>query len=113
MARPIDVAHISRENTLSITWEGGVTSVLPVPYLRGWCPCASCQGHSNTVSFHPAPESTRVAALWEVGAYALGVRFEDGHDDGIYSWDWLWKISEHSAPLGPKTGRFVAGRYTP
>ena len=113
MARPSDLAHSPRDNTLTITWEDGTVSVLPIPYLRAWCPCAGCQGHSNTIAHRPAGADMRAAKLWEVGAYALGVRFSDGHDDGIFTWSWLWSISEESPPLGPKHGRFVSGRYEP
>ncbi|MCA9684087.1 MAG: sterol desaturase family protein, partial [Myxococcales bacterium] len=72
MARPSDLAHSPRDNTLTITWEDGTVSVLPIPYLRAWCPCAGCQGHSNTIAHRPAGADMRAAKLWEVGAYALG-----------------------------------------
>ena len=113
MSRPTDVAHSLGNNTLTITWDDGVRSALPVPYIRSWCPCAACQGHSSRVAYREAPDDTRIAELWEVGAYALGVRFADGHDSGIYSWAHLRKIAYESAPLGPKTGQFDSGRYSP
>lgn len=112
MARPSDIAHSPRANTLLVTWPDGFASTYPVPYLRGWCPCAACQGHSTRVAHRPAPDSTTIAALWEVGAYALGIRFADGHDEGIYTWDWLRKIAFESPPRGPKLGAFEGGRYS-
>lgn len=113
MSRPIDVAHSPSANTLTITWDDGSSSSYPVPYLRAWCPCAVCQGHTNRVAFRRAPDSTSIAKLWEVGAYALGVRFDDGHNDGIYTWEWLRKISYESPPAGPKHGVFERGEYRP
>jgi DUF971 family protein len=112
MARPTDVAHSPRENTLTITWSDAPSSTYPVPYLRSWCPCAGCQGHSTRIAYKPAPETTTIAAIWEVGAYALGVRFSDGHDDGIYTWSWLRRIAYENPPVGAKHGVFDAGRYT-
>lgn len=113
MARPRDVVHDTRDNCLTITWSDGVRSRLPVPYLRSWCPCAGCQGHSTRIEHRPAPEDTRVAELWEIGAYALGIKFSDGHDAGIYTWDWLRSVAYESPPEGPKTGAFVSGQYHP
>lgn len=111
MARPSDVAHSPRANTLAITWPDGFATELSVPYLRAWCPCAACQGHSTRIAYQAAPASTAIADLWEVGAYALGVRFSDGHEDGIYSWSWLRKIAPETPPLGLKTGVFDSGVY--
>ena len=113
MARPTDVAHSPSTNTLAITWPDGFATSLAVPYLRAWCPCAACQGHSSRVAHHPAPADTHIAELWEVGAYALGVRFGDGHDGGIYTWTWLRKIAFETPPEGPKMGAFEAGVYQP
>ncbi len=112
MARPSDVAHDPRANTLTIEWPDGFRSVYPVPYLRSWCPCAGCQGHGNRVAYRAAPDSTTIAALWEVGAYALGIKYADGHDDGIYTWDWLRTIAFESPPVGRKLGVFDAGVYS-
>jgi DUF971 family protein len=113
VSRPIDVAHSPGANTLTITWADESRSVYPIPYLRGWCPCAVCQGHSIRVAFRSAPDSTRIAELWEVGAYALGVRFDDGHGDGIYTWEWLRKIAFESPPVGRKLGAFERDLYIP
>ena len=40
-----------------------------------WTPSApACQGHSTRVAYRPAPDAITIAELWEVGAYALGIR---------------------------------------
>ena len=46
MSAPVDLAHHVRDNALEISWADGLSARLPVPLLRGWCPCAACQGHS-------------------------------------------------------------------
>ena len=114
MSKPIDVVHIRDENLLAITWDDGKFSRLPIWYLRGWCSCAACQGHQQRVVYHPADESTHLAEMWEVGAYALGMRFSDGHDTGIYRWAWLRILSPEIAPRGLKLGgHFFNERYYP
>lgn len=110
--RPVDIAHITAEGTLAVTWEDETVSVFPLAYLRAWCPCAECQGHGNVIAYRPVaglPDAP--VSLWEVGAYALGIRFADGHDKGIFRWDWLLKIAPERPPHGLKRGRFVAGVY--
>jgi len=108
---PVDIVHRTQDHTLVITWEDSSTSEYPVAYLRGWCPCAECQGHSNIIKYRPAPRDTSLIEVWEVGAYAIGLRFSDGHDKGIFRWTWLRDIRHEAVPTGPKTSRFVAGHY--
>ncbi len=111
MGRPVDIAHSLGRNALVITWEDGVTSELPIPYLRAWCPCAGCQGHGVEIRFHPVGDEIRAEGLYEMGAYALAIRFSDGHDTGIFSWTWLRHLAPESAPVGLKSGRFTAGAF--
>lgn len=94
MAAPLDIAHLVKESALEIAWDDGARTRVSAGALRGWCPCASCQGHTPGVRFVPPPAGVTVAALHEVGAYALGVRFSDGHESGIYTWSHLRRISE-------------------
>lgn len=93
--------------------EDSSASTISAPYLRSWCPCAGCHGHGNEVAYLNVPDDTSIAGLFEIGAYALGIRFQDGHDDGIYNWKWLRTISPEAPPVGPKRGRFVGGVYEP
>ena len=109
--RPVDIVHRTRDRALVITWEDASQSEYPASYLRAWCPCAECQGHSNIIQHRPAPTDTRIEAMWEVGAYAIGLRFSDGHDKRIFRWTWLRDIRFAAPPAGPKTGRFIAGQY--
>lgn len=111
--KPVDIAHSRKRNAVIVTWESGVESTFGVPYLRGWCPCAACQGHGNTTTFSAEYDSVTVESLHEIGAYALGIRFSDGHDAGIFTWEWLHSISEEAPPKGLKRGSFTGGHYSP
>lgn len=111
MVAPTDIAHARRRNLLVVTWEDGIVSELPVSYLRGWCPCAQCQGHGIEIHFREPTADVTIDALFEMGAYALGVRFSDGHDAGIYSWSWLRRIAAETPPLGLKRGFFRGDTY--
>lgn len=94
MTAPVDIAHHVREAALEIAWDDGRTTRLTAAALRGWCPCATCQGHQPGLRFIEPPVGVTIAELHEIGAYALGIRFSDGHDSGIYSWAHLRRIAE-------------------
>ncbi|MEM9452939.1 MAG: DUF971 domain-containing protein [Myxococcota bacterium] len=114
MPLPVDVALSRSQALLTIEWDDGTTSRLPIAYLRGWCPCAGCQGHGTVVAFHePADPKIGIELMAEAGSYALHLRFSDGHDTGIYTWTWLRQIAPESPPEGLKKGRFVGGRFQP
>jgi DUF971 family protein len=108
VAAPTDIVHQRGRNTLTVTWDDGTVSDYPVAYLRGWCPCAGCQGHGTTVRFQKTVTVTATAMV-EVGAYALAIRFSDGHDTGIYTWDWLRRIAPDGGGL--KDGVFDGTRF--
>ncbi|HVM98062.1 MAG TPA: DUF971 domain-containing protein [Candidatus Acidoferrales bacterium] len=85
---PKEVRRLTEERSLRITWGDGHVSELPWTYLRGWCPCAGCQGHGNEKRFVHAPPSD-LSGIAVVGNYALSLTWSDGHDTGIYSYRYL------------------------
>ncbi len=76
--------------TTEIDWADGHKGVYPHAILRGYCPCAGCQGHTGTIRFL---ESTAVQQELEdlevVGNYAVRLQWFDGHGTGIYSYRYL------------------------
>ena len=98
MTTPIDLAHHVAENVLEIAWADGLRARLPAPLLRGWCPCAGCQGHAPGMRFQEVGPEVRLVDAAEVGAYAIGMRFSDGHDGGIYTWSLLRRLAEGREP---------------
>ena len=113
MSLPLDVLYRRADNVLEVSWEDGSRIEYPVAYLRGWCPCARCQGHGVVTRYRPPTTPVSIASMWEVGAYAIGIEFSDGHDEGIFRWSWLRKIAPDLAPVGMKYGRFVHEAYLP
>jgi DUF971 family protein len=76
--------------TTEIEWGDGHRGVYPHVVLRGYCPCASCQGHSGTISFVPPEDSQlELDTIEAVGNYALRLGWFDGHGSGIYSYKYL------------------------
>ena len=83
---------------MEMTWQDGHTSRFPHELLRGYCPCAGCQGHSGTVAFQSGGNLDLVK-LEPVGNYAIRPVFSDGHDSGLYSWDVLYNLGSHHDQL--------------
>lgn len=92
ISQPTQVHIRDSARTVDIDWDDGHHSSFPWWYLRGFCPCAVCQGHSGGLHFIPTqvdappPELTRVD---EVGRYALNIVWDTDHNTGIYTFTHL------------------------
>jgi DUF971 family protein len=60
-------------------------------YLRGYCPCALCQGHGAQHRFIDSPNAT-LSEIRGVGNYAVEMLWHDGHSTGIYTFDYLLSL---------------------
>lgn len=89
---------------LAIDWRDGHVGVYPLSYLRGWCPCALCQGHGARQGFAEHAPGPRLTAMEQVGNYALAVTWSDGHDTGIWPWAYLRELCPCPACGGPRAG---------
>lgn len=89
--RPTEVNHVRDAGVVRITWNDGHVGEYDYAYLRGWCPCALCQGHGNERRFVRSVDP-RLEAIEIVGSYALNLRWGDGHDTGIYAYAYLREI---------------------
>ena len=65
--------------------------------LRGFCPCAMCQGHAALeIRFHPPAQPVDITSIQPVGNYGLSIAFSDGHGTGIYRFEFLREIASAS-----------------
>ena len=86
---PVQVDLYSLEKCLEITWDDNHISRYPYWYVRGYCPCAHCQGHGGPIRFVEADMHPDVSDISEVGNYALTIAFKGGHRTGIYTFSYL------------------------
>ena len=78
---------------LSITFDDGQSFALPAEFLRVESPSAEVQGHgSQQKQIVTGKEEVKITALEPVGNYAVRIRFDDGHDTGLFSWDYLHEL---------------------
>lgn len=92
-AAPVEVRRLPEAGKLRITWDDGHQGEYDYDLLRGYCPCAQCQGHGvHTVAFHPPSQRVTPENIEAVGNYALSFLWSDGHGTGIYRFDFLRQI---------------------
>jgi DUF971 family protein len=85
---PVEINHTKANGMVKVKWDDGHTGEYSEAYLRGYCPCALCQGHGSQRKFISVPEA-KLLEIKPVGNYAIEFRWHDGHSTGIYSYDYL------------------------
>jgi len=81
------------KKTLIVAFDDGQRFTLPAEYLRVESPSAEVQGHSpSQKQIIKGKEGVTISALEPVGNYAVRIRFDDGHDTGLFSWDYLYEL---------------------
>ncbi|AFN75661.1 hypothetical protein MROS_2431 [Melioribacter roseus P3M-2] len=85
------------KNNFVISWSDGAISEIKYANLRALCPCASCRAEAenngkNYIPIYSEAEIT-VDRIEPVGNYALKIIWKDGHDTGIYEFNYLTKIA--------------------
>jgi len=86
-------------DTLAIAWSDGEETFLPLATLRKHCPCATCAGEPDVMGNVAHPESQlgeRSLSLrgWQmIGGYAWQPTWQDGHNTGLYSFDYLRRLA--------------------
>ena len=105
---PLKVRVKKTEGTgVEIDWRDGHRSSWNFRWLRDACPCATCHDErekSGRVPGQPKPKQQALMAMYEapprpvevtpVGKYALKFKWNDGHEAGIYSWDYLRRVCQ-------------------
>ena len=95
----LDIQQIGQE--LAVKWDDGSESFIPLEKLRRHCPCAGCKGEVDIMgNLYRNPERPLTAEAFSllridrVGGYALQPVWADGHNSGIYSYDYLKRVGE-------------------
>ncbi len=89
----VEIRRQPEARSFRLTWSDGHSGDFPFAYLRGWCPCAMCQGHDNMeIVFHAPPAPVEAGSVLPVGHYGVSITWSDGHATGIYRFDFLREI---------------------
>ena len=85
---------------LEVTFDNGSAFRIPFELMRVYSPSAEVQGHGpGQEVLQTGKREVGIVELSAVGHYAVQPRFSDGHDTGIFSWDYLYKLGRDQAGL--------------
>lgn len=92
--RPVNIEYHSKSRQLKLTYSDGTVHELTAEYLRVYSPSAEVRGHSpDQYQLQSGKKEVKIQAIDPVGNYAIRLGFSDGHDSGIYSWDYLFELA--------------------
>lgn len=92
--RPTDIRLKQTSRVLELSFEDGSHYQLPCEYLRVHSPSAEVKGHGpGQEVLQVGKERVNITAIEPVGTYAVTLKFDDGHDTGIYSWKYLYDLA--------------------
>ena len=90
---PVELRLNRQKTQLTVEYDSGERFVLPAEYLRVESPSAEVQGHgAGQKQIVMGKEDVTILGLEPVGNYAVRIRFDDGHDTGLFSWDYLHEL---------------------
>jgi DUF971 family protein len=90
---PVELRLKRAEKRLDITFDDGRQFSLPAEYLRVESPSAEVQGHGpGEKTIIAGRAHVGIIELEPVGNYAVRIKFDDLHDTGIFSWDYLYQL---------------------
>ncbi len=97
--RPIDIQRIGDE--LAIKWDDGGESFITLEKLRHACPCAGCKGEVDVMgNLHKGPDIPLTSQAFQlvqinyVGGYAIQPTWLDGHNSGLFAFDFLRRVAD-------------------
>ena len=92
---PTELKLDKDKRALSVSFDDGQSFTLPAELLRVLSPSAEVQGHSPEQRVTvPGKKTVSIVRLEPVGNYAVRIVFDDGHDTGLYVWDYLRELGE-------------------
>lgn len=95
---PTSLTFSRSAKALQVAFDDGAVFAIPFETLRVESPSAEVQGHGpgekRTVT---GKQDVLVTAAEPVGRYAVRLTFDDGHDSGIFTWDYLYALGESAA----------------
>lgn len=91
--RPIDIRLHQASRLLEVKFDNNMECMLSCEFLRVYSPSAEVRGHGQgQETLQVGKEDVNITAIEPVGNYAVKLVFSDGHDTGLYSWDYLYDL---------------------
>lgn len=99
-ANPTELTVHKQSRTLEIAFDNGARFSLPFELLRVYSPSAEVRGHGpGQETLQTGKRNIDVSDIEPVGNYAIRPFFSDGHDSGLFSWDYLYWLGDNQPAL--------------
>jgi DUF971 family protein len=103
--QPVEIKLRTRSRVLDVRFDDGSRFELPFEYLRVFSPSAEVTGHGGGEGvLQIGKEDVGISGIEPVGNYALRLKFDDGHNTGLYSWSLLHELG---AGFGKNWARYL------
>jgi DUF971 family protein len=98
--RPTDIKLHQKSRVVEMSFDDGSQFNFPCEYLRAYSPSAEVRGHGpGQEVLQVGKENVNITNIEPVGSYAVCLFFDDGHNTGIYSWDYLHNLGVNQQKL--------------
>jgi DUF971 family protein len=96
--QPTEITLHQKSRELEIAFADGPRYRLPYEYLRVYSPSAEVRGHGpGQEVLQTGKRNVNVTGIEPVGSYAIKISFDDGHDTGLYTWEYLRELGKNQA----------------
>lgn len=94
--RPIDIRLHQTSKLLEIKFDDNTECMLSCEFLRVYSPSAEVRGHgAGQEVLQTGKEDVNITGIEPIGHYAVRLTFTDGHNTGLYSWDYLYDLARN------------------
>jgi len=96
MTRPTEIKLHQKSRVLELKFDDGFGCHLTCEYLRVMSPSAEVQGHGpGQEVLQKHKENVGISQIEPTGNYAIKIHFDDGHNTGLYTWEYLHGLGTH------------------
>lgn len=100
MTTPTEITLRQKSRLLEVAFDDGARFELPFEFLRVFSPSAEVRGHGpGQEVLQTGKRNVVITELEPVGSYAVKLVFDDGHDSGLYSWEYLHQLGSNQDSL--------------
>ncbi|MGH8671574.1 MAG: gamma-butyrobetaine hydroxylase-like domain-containing protein [Burkholderiales bacterium] len=100
LPHPTEIKLHKKSRSLEVAFDDGSRFNLPCEYLRVYSPSAEVRGHARGQEvLQIGKQLVEINEIEPVGTYAVQLTFSDGHNTGLYSWDYLYELGENQETL--------------
>ena len=93
---PVDIKYRKKANLLELHYSDGNQLELDAEFLRVYSPSAEVKGHGEgSEVLQVGKKYVAISNIEPAGSYAIKISFDDGHDTGLYAWEYLYDIGQH------------------